>query len=293
MSLRSTIGNFLSEWAWRLVHGKVDALAQQKTEKSQKLLQEELARLEYMFKVSIEQIESQLNFRPGMTTGWQENVRAGDGYVGFEDAFRDSAVIAERSKRYLPYFSEVTQVLDIGCGRGEFLELLQKQGISVHGIDSSAEMIEACRKKGLKEVEVAQALAYLTSLPENSQGGIFSCHVLEHLPIQDVISFFPATYKALKAGGTLVVETPNPHSLPAFKLFWLDPTHVRPLFPEFLEWAARAGGFQKVEILYLTEDGFSATHGPWYGNYALAAHKGTSRTGASSTGKSADDQPAL
>lgn len=271
------MGNFLSDIAWRLLHGKVDALAQQKAERLQMLLRQEFtqsdAAHEDRFKTSIKALEAQMNFQPTLAVDWQKKVKPGDSYVSFENIFRDSKIIAKRNKRYLPFFKDAKSVLDIGCGRGEFLALLKKNGISGYGIDSSPEMIEACWQKGLKDVEAAEAMTHLASLPENSQGGIFSCHVIEHLPINDVMKFFPLAHAALESGGVLVLETPNPHSLPAFKLFWLDPTHVRPLFPEFLEWCARAGGFTNVEIRYLTEDGFSPTHGSWYGNYALVAIK--------------------
>lgn len=268
--IRAWSGKKLENFLWRFLHGKVEALAQHKAENLQQLLRREWRNAD---EASENRLQAQMNFQPTLAEDWQRRVKRSDTYVGFENIFRDSNIIAQRNQRYLPYFAGANSVLDVGCGRGEFLEMLEKNGIEATGIDSSAEMIEACQKKGLKNVKVAEALPHLSSLPENSQGGIFSCHVLEHLPIDDVIKFFPLAWKSLQADGTLIIETPNPHSLPAFKLFWLDPTHIRPLFPEFLEWAARAGGFTDVQILYLTDQGFSPTHGPWLGNYALIAKK--------------------
>lgn len=275
MSLRSSVGNFLSDIAWRLLHGKVDALAQGKAEHLQQSLRQEFAvkenHLKQTLRIEMKALEAQMNYRPDLPAEWQQHVKQADGYVDFENIFRDPAIITKRHKHYLPFFAGASEVLDIGCGRGEFLELLRQEGIPARGIDSSPEMIEVCRKKGLTNVQVADATHYLSSLPDASIGHVFSCHMIEHMPMEAVEKFFSLAWRKMRPGGKLVVETPNPHSLPAFKLFWLDPTHVRPLYPEFLEWVARVGGFQHTEILYLTEDGFSATHGPWYGNYALIA----------------------
>ena len=257
--LRAWGGKKIEVLLWHFLQGRVRRAAQEKAE----------AAAEHMRK----DLELQMNFQPKLPAGWRERVKTGDNYVGFENLFRDSATIAERNKRYLKFFQNKSPVLDVGCGRGEFLELLKQHHVAAQGIDSSPDMIQACRSRGLENVERADANSHLSSLPKESLGGIFSCHVVEHMAVEGVIQFFPLAYAALQAEGILVVETPNPHSLPAFKLFWLDPTHVRPLFPEFLEWAARAGGFTEVDIMYLTEDGFSPTHSPWHGNYALIAKK--------------------
>lgn len=269
-TIRAWSGKKLEEFLWRYLQPRVRTLVEKQDSALQKTLHEEIIRSEAQVK---KDLELQMNFQPALPADWQSRVKQGGTYVDFENIFRDTKIIAKRNARYIPFFADVSRVLDIGCGRGEFLEMLRREGIEAFGIDNSPEMIEVCQQKGLTNVKVADAIEYVSSVPGETLGGIFSCHAIEHLPIEEVMKFFPLARNALTLGGTLIVETPNPHSLPAFKLFWLDPTHVRPLFPEFLEWCARAGGFTNVEILYLTDDGFSSTHSPWYGNYALVAKK--------------------
>lgn len=193
-------------------------------------------------------------------------------YYNFEKVFHDEEVIKERQKAYVGFFKERVNVLDIGCGRGEFLEVMRAHDVPARGVDVNGQMVAHCRDKEL-QVERADFESYLQSLPDNSLGGIFSAQVVEHLELEKLNRFFKLGYRKLQPKGLLVVETVNPHCLPAFKLFYLDPTHIRPLFPEFLQFLAKTSGFQATSVLYLTESGFSEALYAECGNYALLAEK--------------------
>jgi SAM-dependent methyltransferase len=170
-------------------------------------------------------------------------------YVGFEDQFRGSqAVIRERLTSYLPLFDGASGVLDVGCGRGEFLDLLAARGISARGIDLNHEMAEGCRARGL-DVTEADAVGYLSTLPDASLGGIFSAQVVEHLQPGYLLRFLELAFHKLRPGGRLVLETLNPACWVAFfESYIRDITHVWPLHPETLKYLVVASGFTTAAI---------------------------------------------
>ena len=170
-------------------------------------------------------------------------------YVGFEDRFRGSRdTIAERLSSYVPLFEGRKDVLDVGCGRGEFLDLLAGRGIAARGIDLNHEMVEACRARGL-EVAEADAVGYLSSLDDGTLGGIFSAQVVEHLEPAYLLRFLELAFHKLRPGGRLVLETLNPACWVAFFDSYIrDITHVRPLHPETLKYLAVASGFSSATI---------------------------------------------
>ncbi len=170
-------------------------------------------------------------------------------YVGFEDQFRGSRdVIKARLESYLPQFDGRTDVLDVGCGRGEFLDLLIARGIRARGIDLNHEMAEGCRARGL-DVAEADAVSYLAALPDASLGGIFSAQVVEHLQPEYLLRFLELAGHKLRPGGRLVLETLNPACWVAFfESYIRDITHVWPLHPETLKYLVLASGFTSVAI---------------------------------------------
>jgi SAM-dependent methyltransferase len=170
-------------------------------------------------------------------------------YVGFEDQFRGSQeVIRERLASYLPIFDGAADVLDVGCGRGEFLDLLAAGGISARGIDLNHEMAEGCRARGL-DVTEADAVGYLATLPDASLGGIFAAQVVEHLQPGYLLRFLELAFHKLRPGGRLVLETLNPACWVAFfESYIRDITHVLPLHPETLKYLVVASGFTKAAI---------------------------------------------
>ncbi|MFQ5353912.1 MAG: class I SAM-dependent methyltransferase, partial [Thermodesulfobacteriota bacterium] len=118
-------------------------------------------------------------------------------YFGFESAFRPSEeIIKERQRRYIEFFKGKDPVVDIGCGRGEFLDLLKEEQIEAIGVDVNKEMLERCRKKGCKVVN-SDFMEHMASMPDVSAGGIFSAQFVEHIPFDQLDAFFKASYKKL------------------------------------------------------------------------------------------------
>jgi SAM-dependent methyltransferase len=172
-------------------------------------------------------------------------------YVGFEDRFRGSeAEIRARLADYIPYFADQTNVLDVGCGRGEFLDLLRERGVSAKGLDINPEMVEVCRSRGL-DATVADACGYLRGLPDESLGGILAVQVIEHLQPQYLTEMLGLAFDKLRPGGRLVLETINPSCWVAFfESFIRDLTHVKPIHPDTLQYLLQASGFANVGIVY-------------------------------------------
>ncbi len=169
-------------------------------------------------------------------------------YIELERRFRGTeSEIADRISRYLPVLEGRGEVLDLGCGRGEALELLAARGVVARGVDASAAMVEECRKKGLTAA-VGDLFEVLSGAPEGTLGAVVSFHVIEHLPAASLDRLVRLAWRALKPGGVLLLETPNPLSIVvAARNFWLDPTHRRPVHPESLRLSFQLAGFDPVE----------------------------------------------
>jgi 2-polyprenyl-3-methyl-5-hydroxy-6-metoxy-1,4-benzoquinol methylase len=172
-------------------------------------------------------------------------------YVGFEDKFRGSeTAIRDRQRDYVQYFTGQTNVLDVGCGRGEFLDLLREQGISAKGLDLNPEMVEVCRSRGLDAV-AADARSYLRGAGDESLGGLIAIQVVEHLQPPYLNEVLALAFDKIRPGGRIVLETINPSCWVAFfESFIRDLTHVKPIHPETLQYLLQASGFVNVEIVY-------------------------------------------
>jgi O-antigen chain-terminating methyltransferase len=179
-------------------------------------------------------------------------------YVSFEDRFRGTqADIKERQGVYLPYIKEALKntdnamVLDVGCGRGEWLELLKEQKINAKGIDINRIMVAQAKEFGL-DVEEADVVEYLKNQKNNILSAITGFHIVEHLPFEVMIKLFDESLRVLKTGGTVIFETPNPENLMVGAYtFYYDPTHLHPIPPDTLKFVAEARGFTNVRILRL------------------------------------------
>lgn len=187
--------------------------------------------------------------------------RLDDLYLALENRFRGStAEIAARSRRYLPLIGglapvrEGRDVLDIGCGRGEWLKQLGDAGLRARGVDLNIAMVDAARQAG-QEAMAGDAIAHLESLAAGSLGAVTGFHVIEHLAFADLVRLLDATRRALAPGGAILFETPNPECITVGAYsFHLDPTHVRPLPPVFAGFLAEARGFGEVRIIRTDAD---------------------------------------
>ena len=172
-------------------------------------------------------------------------------YFLFEERFRGSEEdIKNRQRRYIDIFRGRENVIDLGCGRGEFLELMKENKIVARGVESNTDMFLLCQEKGL-EVLQESLFDYLESVPDASIGGIFCSQVIEHLPSGLQIRLVALSQKKLKPGSPLVIETINPECFLALsRNFFLDPTHVRPVHPEMLRFLLESLNFEKVELQF-------------------------------------------
>jgi SAM-dependent methyltransferase len=172
-------------------------------------------------------------------------------YVGFEERYRGSEEeIKERFRVYVDRFKGATAVLDIGCGRGEFLELLRDSRISARGVDLALDMVLLCREKGLDVVR-ADALPYLASLADESLDGVFAAQVIEHLEATQIVRLVQLAHRKLRANGILILETPNPRCLTVFaEAFYMDLSHTRPIHPGAAKFLLESTGFGNVELKF-------------------------------------------
>lgn len=204
-------------------------------------------------------------------------------YAEFEDIFRGSEeFISNRLKAYLPYLSKKTPVVDLGCGRGELLDLLKSQHIRAFGIDSDQSMINRCKKKGL-EVIRGDALIELERFKNSSLGAITLIEVVEHMAPDILGELFRLAESKLKPEGTLIIETVNPHSPAALKTFWLDITHSRPIYPESLIMLAKSAGFEAAKAIFPYGTGRLERDLRICGEYTIVAVKTALPVGSYST----------
>ena len=195
-------------------------------------------------------------------------------YDAFEDIFRGPEdFIRDRQRRYLGLLGNHEPVLDLGCGRGEFLDLLREQRVEYAGIDLDPDMVERCRAKGHQRVEVADANSYLEKCADDSIGVIFCAQVIEHMPYEELLRFYDLGLRKLKPGGLFIVETVNPHSVPALKTFWVDLTHKHPIFPEVALALCKINGFESAYVFHPNGTGDVESDRYETGEYAVVATK--------------------
>jgi len=181
----------------------------------------------------------------------------GASYLAFEDLHRGTREeIKRRQAVYLPHFQlSVTPqapLLDLGCGRGEFLELCREAGLPARGVDVNPAMVAFCREQRL-DVTGADGLAYLRALPPAGLGGILLSQVIEHLNLDQLTELVALCAEKLVPGGVLIAETVNPQSLSTFAgAFYVDLTHTKPVHPEAASFLWRWAGLGEVQILYLS-----------------------------------------
>ncbi|MEY2508776.1 MAG: hypothetical protein QOH01_3105 [Verrucomicrobiota bacterium] len=180
-------------------------------------------------------------------------------YVSFENRFRGSrSEIKQRVAFYLPFLRDARAglkdrpLLDVGCGRGEWLELLRDEELKAEGIDLNLAMVTVSKEHKL-DVRAADAVPYLRSLRANSLGAVTGFHIIEHLPFEVLMDLFAQTRRVLKPGGIAIFESPNCKNLVVGACnFYVDPTHRNPVFPETAEFMLASHGFERIRIEYLS-----------------------------------------
>jgi O-antigen chain-terminating methyltransferase len=179
-------------------------------------------------------------------------------YAAFEDVFRGSR--EDIIQRLSPYAERLAvtgagqpdkPIVDIGCGRGEWLELLRNKGLAAYGIDINTVMVERSVALGL-DARHADLISHLRGLEDASRSAVTAFHVVEHLPFETLIDFFDEALRILIPGGILILETPNPETMRVgATTFYNDPTHRNPLMPAPLQFIVEHRGFTDAEILKL------------------------------------------
>ncbi|WP_260427721.1 class I SAM-dependent methyltransferase [Burkholderia anthina] len=181
-------------------------------------------------------------------------------YRAFEDQHRGSReLIKSRLAKYRPFIAPLAKLypggkaFDLGCGRGEWLELMGESGFAAIGVDLDGDMLEACRERGLSVFQ-GDAIEYLAALDANSHALVSAFHVVEHVSFEQVRRIVSEALRVLKPGGLLILETPNPENIVVAGCnFYLDPSHVRPIPSELLSFVGEYAGFARVKRIRLQE----------------------------------------
>lgn len=213
--------------------------------------------------VNIARSDIDITNHASQSQGLQADDHRLDGYYrAFEDRFRGSEeVILERlSESYGIFFDSIPkelkkfEVIDIGCGRGELLKLFNERGMKSLGIDLNESMVKRCVDLGLNAIQ-GDAIAYLKSLKSSSITGVTGIHIVEHIPFEVLYDLLNECYRVVKPGGFVLFETPNAENLNVGALtFWYDSSHLKPVPPDVLKFAAEYVGFSPVDILRFRPD---------------------------------------
>lgn len=155
-------------------------------------------------------------------------------------------------ERYVPYFVDADgPILDIGCGKGDFLDLLRQAGNPAYGVDLDEDAVTTAVARGL-DARLEDLFKHLEGLPNASLGGVFSSQVVEHLPAETIGPLYDELYRVVRSGARVIVETPNPATFATHvQSFWRDPTHIRPVPLPALDFTARSAGFVSEQTIYL------------------------------------------
>lgn len=196
--------------------------------------------------------------------GRLQNVISGDKhyldpiYVFLENHLRgEREDVKNRLKFYLPFIkgvkagSKESPILDIGCGRGEWLELLKENNLNARGLDLNQIMVKMCKERGFEVIE-SEALSFLKNLSDCSLGAVTGFHIIEHYGFEFLIKLLVEILRVLKPGGLVIFETPNPNNVLVGSCnFYLDPTHFKPLPSHLIKLVLESRGFNDVNIIYL------------------------------------------
>jgi SAM-dependent methyltransferase len=209
----------------------------------------------------------------GRALGGSDLRSSGDKYADFLSVFRGPYErVLELMQPYGALLAGQGPLLDIGCGRGELLEIAEQAGTEARGIDLDEELVQQAITRG-RTAAVGDGVATLRAITEDSLGSISAMHVIEHLPAEDLAAFFGCAYKALRPGGLLLLETINPYEVSAAATFWVDPTHRGPIFPEVSLALALSSGFASAHVFAPDGSGDWERDRTRSTRYALVARK--------------------
>jgi 2-polyprenyl-3-methyl-5-hydroxy-6-metoxy-1,4-benzoquinol methylase len=249
------------------LHAKTQELARNHADVLFKILDQRLETQEVDSKErdkSIESLETSLRSLQHLAAAWSSDRKASTPSAGteearyffFEERFRGTREwVKDKFVGYVKYFKTGIHapVVDLGCGRGEFLELLKEAGIPAKGVDSNEVMVKKNRESGL-DVSQGDLLEFLFAQPENSLGGIFCSQVVEHLPASVLLRMLESAFARLKTGAPILLETVNVSSVFALtQVFTRDLTHITTVHPETLQFMLNACGFKRPEILFTSQ----------------------------------------
>ncbi|MFC4767579.1 class I SAM-dependent methyltransferase [Effusibacillus consociatus] len=192
--------------------------------------------------VTIAQIQNMLD---------RQNKKLEINYFDFQMKYRGARdEIKKRQSIYLDYFAGKTNVLDLGCGRGEFIELLIDNNVSATGVDLDQEMVTFCKEQGLPVV-LADIFEYLEGVPDQSVGGVFLGQVIEHLSAARFVELVKLCHRKLTPGAYFIAETPNPECVLIFAhSFYIDLTHVKPIHSLAAQFVLESNDFKDVKVVY-------------------------------------------
>ena len=175
-------------------------------------------------------------------------------------------------RHYANFFPANGQGIDLGCGRGEMLHVMRECGLDPFGVDSDQACIDQCLKAGfrVKKIDIS---SYLRNEAAESSEVVTAIHVIEHVVYDDLLEWLRDAYRILKSDGVLILETPNPHAVDALKAFWVDPTHVRPYYPESLLVTLQEVGFRRAHVEVQGDQIKAQDRLEFAGSYSIIAQK--------------------
>ena len=226
----------------------VDTLSQRTQEQFEKLQQE--------LQTSLEQLKQQTTAVQNKVEILEKSQEQDDiyqtiDYFKFQEYMRGSySEIKAHQQEYVNYFAKCTNVIDLGCGRGEFLTVLKEHGIKATGIDSYKKSVDYCRTRGLQVVQ-RDAIEYLREQKAESIDGVFAAQLIEHIPTKALLELCKESYRVMKPESYIVLETPNPMCLSVYmNSFYLDPSHKNPVHPHLMEYLMKECGFHDVHVVF-------------------------------------------
>jgi SAM-dependent methyltransferase len=189
----------------------------------------------------------------------------------FSDLFRGPEdFIGQRQRIYLEFLQGRSRIVDIGCGRGEFLRELKGAGLPAVGLEIDPELVSRLREQGLS-VNHCDGREYLRHQGDGSLDAIFLAHLLEQFTSEQIVEFVSNVRRVLQPGGVFIAETVNPESFEAMKTFHVDPAHRTPLFPQVMLYLCQSAGFSAARIFYPLGGGFTQRCYQTAGEYAVVA----------------------